>query len=160
MNHMMDTAARQDIVVEESFPHSPETIWKALTDGRLIGRWLMEPQGFEARVGNRFTYRTTPAGAWDGIIHCEVLELVPNERFVYAWKGGHEDNAGYGAPLDTVVAFTLEPLADGTRLRMVHSGFLLPQNETAYRNMSQGWRSCVARLDAIAVEGEQSDASA
>jgi len=41
------------------------------------------------------------------LIHCQVLEVVPNERFVYAWKGGHEGNVGYGAPLDTVVTFTL-----------------------------------------------------
>ena len=40
--------------------------------------------------GKRFTYQTTPAGAWDGVIHCEVLEVKPNERLVYSWKGGHE----------------------------------------------------------------------
>jgi hypothetical protein len=28
------------------------------------------------------------------LIHCQVLEVAPNERFVYAWKGGHEGNVG------------------------------------------------------------------
>ena len=156
---MNRVSGAQDIVVEEIFPHSPETIWKAITNGRLIARWLMEPKGFEPVVGKRFTYQTTPAGAWDGTIHCQVLDVVPNERLVYAWKGGHESiAAGYGAPLDTVVTFTLSREAGGTRVRLVHSGFVLPRNENAYRVMGEGWIKCVERLDAIATEGEQSNA--
>jgi uncharacterized protein YndB with AHSA1/START domain len=146
------------ILVEDVFPHPPETIWKAITDGQLIARWLMEPEGFEPVVGNRFTYRTTPAGAWDGTIHCQVLEVVPNERFTYAWKGGAEGNVGYGAPLDTVVTFTLTREAGGTRVRLVHSGFVLPRNETAYRNMGEGWKRKVPELVALATEGEPEDA--
>ena len=145
----------KDIVVDEIFPHAPETIWKALTTGELVGRWLMEPTGFEPVVGNRFSYRTTPAGEWDGLIRCEVLEVIPNERFAYAWTGGHEGNSGYGSRLDTVVTFTLSRAAEGTRLRVVHSGFVLPKNETAFRNMSEGWSNVVRKLDSVAGEQEQ-----
>jgi uncharacterized protein YndB with AHSA1/START domain len=146
MNNAVSKPATQDIVVDEVFPHAPATIWKALTTGALIARWLMEPTGFASVVGTRFTYKTKPAGAWDGTIHCEVLEVVPNERFVYAWRGGDESNVGYGSRLDTIVAFTLTRVADGTRLRLVHSGFLTPVNDTAFRNMSDGWRKIVPRL--------------
>src|SRR5436309_2780444 len=111
----------KDIVVEDVFPHAPETIWKTLTTGELIGRWLMAPTGFEAVEGRRFTFQTKPAGLWDGVIHCQVLEVIPKERLVYSWKGGHAENAGYGAPLDTVVTWTLTRTANGTRLRLVHS---------------------------------------
>ena len=52
-----------DIVVDEVFPHRPETIWKALTTGELIGCWLMKPVGFEPVKGNRFTYQTKPGVA-------------------------------------------------------------------------------------------------
>ena len=48
----------QDIVVDEVFPHAPETIWKTLTTGDLMGRWLMMPTGFEPVEGN--TSRTRP----------------------------------------------------------------------------------------------------
>lgn len=142
----------RDIDIDEVFPHAPETIWKALTTGALMARWVMEPHGFEAVVGNRFTYQTTPAGEWDGTIHCEVLEVVPNRRFAYSWKGGHPGNTGYGAPLETIVTFTLEPVAEGTRLHMVHSGFVLPRNETAFTNMSQGWKSVIGKIEAVAAE--------
>jgi uncharacterized protein YndB with AHSA1/START domain len=143
----------QDIVVEEVFPHAPETIWKTLTTGDLIGRWLMKPTGFEPVKGARFTFQTTPAGVWDGVIHCQVLEVTPNERFVFAWKGGHEGNVGYGSRLDTVVTFTLSRVENGTRLRLVHSGFVLPNNETAFKNMGDGWKKVVPRIGAMA--GEQ-----
>ena len=140
----------QEIVVDEVFPHAPEAIWKTLTNGELMGRWLMAPTGFAAVEGRHFTFKTTPAGGWDGTIHCQVLQVIPNERFVYAWKGGHEANVGYGAPLDTVVTFTLAKVADGTRLRVVHSGFVLPRNDTAFTGMSEGWKKVVPMIGDIA----------
>ncbi len=122
----MTTPASQtrDIVVEELLPHAPETIWRALTTGDLIGRWLMTPRGFAPVTGTRFTFQTKPGGAWDGVIRCEVLEVIAGERLVYSWKGGHPDNAGYGAPLDTVVTWTLTRVEGGTRLRLVHAVFV------------------------------------
>ncbi|MBY3262672.1 SRPBCC domain-containing protein [Rhizobium laguerreae] len=142
----------QEIVVDEVFPHRPETLWKTLTTADLMGRWLMIPTGFEPIEGNHFTYQTTPAGDWDGTIHCQVLEVTPNERLTYAWKGGHEGNAGYGSPLDTVVTFILSKVENGTRLRLIHSGFVLPKNETAFEKMGEGWKKVVKNIGAIADE--------
>src|SRR3984893_13387790 len=152
MNDAAIMANMQDIVVDEVFPHAPETIWKALTTGDLIARWLMMPTDFEAVKGQRFTFQTTPAGAWDGIIHCQVLEAMPNERLVYAWKGGHEGNVGYGSRRGTVVTWTLSRVESGTRLRLVHSGVVLPKNDAAFKNMSEGWKKVVRNLDTIAAE--------
>lgn len=140
----------RSIVVEEVLPHAPAAVWKALTTGALIARWMMAPAGFEAVVGNRFTFTTTPAGGWDGIIRCEVLDVVENERLVYSWKGGHAANTGYGSLLDTVVTMTLAAAAGGTRLRVVHSGFLTPANDTAYRNMSDGWKKILPGIADVA----------
>jgi uncharacterized protein YndB with AHSA1/START domain len=137
----------QDIVVDEILPHAPETIWKTLTSGELMARWMMEPTGFAPVVGNRFSYKTRPAGAWDGTIHCEVLEVIPNQRFSYAWTGGDDANVGYGSRLDTVVTWTLTKVATGTRLRLVHAGFVTPRNDTAFQNMSTGWKVCLQRID-------------
>ena len=139
----------QDIVVDEVFPHAPETIWKVLTNGGLIGRWLMPATGFEAVEGKRFTFQTKAGGAWDGVIHCQVLEVKPNERFAYAWKGGNEANVGYGAPLDTVVTWTLSQVDSGTRVRLVHSGFVAPRSDSAFKIMSEGWKVVMRNLDAV-----------
>ena len=79
MNDVSSKPGTQSIVVEEVFPHAPETIWKALTTGALISRWMMAPTGFEPVQGNRFTFQTRPAGAWDGVIHCQAppREITP-----------------------------------------------------------------------------------
>jgi len=153
MTQAAASARTQDIVIDEVFPHTPETLWKTLTSAELMGRWLMQPTGFAAVAGNRFTFQTTPGGAWDGVIHCQVLEVVPNRRLVYAWKGGHESNTGYGARLDTVVTWSLTPVEAGTGLRRVHSGFVMPKNDTAYQNISGGWVKVVKNL--VAISGEE-----
>jgi len=146
---MTDVATKSDIqaiVVDEIFPHSPETIWKTLTTGELIARWMMAPTGFEPVEGNCFTFQTRPAGAWDGTIRCRVLVVIPTERFSYSWKGGDETNVGYGSRLDTVVTWSLIPVAGGTHVRLVHSGFVTPKNDTAFKNMSEGWKTLIGRL--------------
>ena len=143
----------QEIIVDEVFPHTLDVVWKTLTSPEMMSRWLkMQPTGFEPKVGTRFTYQTTPAGEWDGVIHCQVLEVRPHERFSYAWKGGHEGNVGYGSRLDTTVTFTLSAVEAGTRVRLVHAGFMLPKNETAFKGMSEGWKTVVQRIDALSSE--------
>jgi uncharacterized protein YndB with AHSA1/START domain len=84
------------------------------------------------------------------VIHCEVLEVVPNERLSYSWRGGHDDNAEYGSRLDTVVTWTLTKVEGGTRLRVVHAGFVLPQNATTVRNLREGWKKVVGTIGVIA----------
>jgi uncharacterized protein YndB with AHSA1/START domain len=144
-------AETRAIVVDEVFPHAPETIWRTLTDGSLMEWWLMRPQGFAAVVGTRFTFQTRPGGAWDGTIRCEVLEVTPNERLRYRWQGGHASNVGYGALLDTIVTWTLAAVDGGTRLRLEHAGFK-PENDTAFKTMGEGWKTVVKRLGELADE--------
>jgi uncharacterized protein YndB with AHSA1/START domain len=144
------TCPTETIVVDDVFPHAPEVIWRALTTGDLMARWLMKPTGFAPFVGNRFTYQTTPAGPWDGVIHCQVLEVVPGSRLSYSWKGGDDANTGYGSRLDTIVTFAIEPVESGARLRVSHSGFQLPRNQTAYEKMSGGWKQVVQKVGGVA----------
>ncbi|SMF00083.1 Uncharacterized conserved protein YndB, AHSA1/START domain [Tistlia consotensis] len=135
----------REIVVEEVLPHPPALVWKALTEAGLIARWLM-PNDFEAVVGRRFTFRTRPMGDWDGVVHCEVLEVVPDERLVYSWVGGSATNGRYGSRLDSVVTWTLAAVEGGTRLRLVHAGFRSPGNDFAFDAMSGGWARVMAAI--------------
>lgn len=146
------TGPTHSIEVSEILPHRRSVVWRALTEADLIERWLMKPEGFKPSVGQRFTFTTKPAGAWDGTIHCEVLEVVENERLSYRWSGGHDSNIGYGAPLETIVTMTLVDATGGTHLKIVHSGFELPRNESAYRTMSDGWRVVAQRLETVVAE--------
>lgn len=150
------TTDLRDIVIEEVLPHPVDAVWRTLTTPGLIDRWIMPAEGFEATEGKAFTFRTRPGGAWDGVIHCKVLTVEPNRRLAYEWKGGHPDNVtGYGAPLDTVVTWTLTPVEAGTRIKMVHSGFVMPRNEGAHVNMGEGWAKIVKQIGVIAGEAER-----
>jgi uncharacterized protein YndB with AHSA1/START domain len=145
------TPADREIVVEDTLPHAREVIWKTLTEGALISRWLM-PNDFEPIVGKRFTFRTRPMGSWDGVVHCEVLEVEPYEKLVYSWKGGSDDNPEYGSRLDSLVTWTLTAVDTGTRLRMVHSGFRSPGNDFAFDAMSGGWGKVLQGIARVAGE--------
>ena len=158
MNDVVNEPATQEIIVDEVFPHAPDKLWQTLTDGELMGRWLMQPSGFAAVKGTLFTFQTTPGGAWDGVIHCQVLEVVTNKRLVYSWQGGHPDNVGYGAPLNSLVTWTLSKAEHGTRLRLVHAGFVTPRNDGAHKAMGEGWKKVVAKLGTLSGEATDSNA--
>jgi uncharacterized protein YndB with AHSA1/START domain len=141
------TAGTRAITVEAVLPHAPEAVWKTLTTSGLIAQWLM-PNDFEPVAGKRFTFKTKPMGGWDGVVHCEVLEIVPNERLVYSWKGGADGNTKAPA-LDSLVTWTLAPEAGGTRLKLVHSGFRSPENDLAFEAMSPGWNRVMAGVSRV-----------
>ena len=133
---------KQSILVDYDLPESPEKVWRALTDPSLLEAWLM-PNDIEAEVGHQFTFRTQPVPGWDGIVHCEVLEVAPQKRLVYAWRGGSKKLDGYGHELDTVVTWTLTPTTEGgTHLHLEHAGF--DPESYAFKAMGQGWRGKVA----------------
>jgi uncharacterized protein YndB with AHSA1/START domain len=142
--------ATRSIVVERTMPHTPEKIWRALTESALIAEWLMQ-NDFEARAGATFAFRAKPMGNWNGIVNCEVTTFEPPRHLVYTWKGGTVPNAAYGSALDSVVEWILTPVTGGTRVRMEHSGFR-PQNDSAYTTMSGGWPTVLERLQGVTAE--------
>ncbi len=103
----------RDLVFTRIYKHSPDRVWRALTEPEALARWLME-NDFEPRVGHRFQFRTDPAPGFDGIVDCEVLAVEPPTFLSYTWAGG---------PIDTVLSFTLESIAGGTRLKVEQRGF-------------------------------------
>lgn len=136
-------ASTRSIVVEYDLPHPPEKVWRVLTEPQLIATWLMA-NDFAPVVGHRFTFRADPTPGWDGVVHCEVLEVEPHRRLRYTWCGGSTDLEKYGSRLDTTVTWTLSPgRSGGTLLRLEHGGFG-PRNEFAFQAMGQGWRVGVA----------------
>ncbi|MHB2038881.1 MAG: SRPBCC family protein [Acidiferrobacteraceae bacterium] len=141
------TPTGRSIVIERTMPHSPEKVWRALTQSALIAEWLME-NDFEPRLGGTFQFRAKPMGNWNGRVDCEITAFEPNRRLVYTWRGGSVQNAPHGAALDGIVEWTLTPVPGGTRVRMEHSGFG-PQNASAYETMSGGWPRVLDRLEHV-----------
>ena len=134
---MTAKADTQSISQKYDLPYPPAKVWRALTEPDLLARWLMSTD-LQPAVGRSFTFRSEPTKWWDGIVHCEVLEIEPPKRLSYTWRSGPESS-----PLDTVVTWTLTPTpSGGTRLSLAHSGFV-PGNKLAFDGASQGWERMV-----------------
>jgi len=139
MNHAAE--GTRTVVIEREFPHAPEKLWRALTEGPLITQWLMK-NDFEPEVGRKFQLRSDPVPNWNGIIDCKVLVVEPQKRLSYSWGT---------MGLESVVLFTLTPAAGGTRLRMEHSGFPVDQ-DAAYKGATYGWQRFLGELEKVVAE--------
>jgi uncharacterized protein YndB with AHSA1/START domain len=135
---MTNTTPTRTLVIEREVPHPPEKIWRALTQSPLIEEWLMK-NDFQPVVGHRFSFRATPVPNWSGIIESEVLVVEPNSRLSYRW-------ASMG--LESVVSWTLTPTANGTHLRMEHSGFR-SEEDAAYKGATYGWQKFIGNLESV-----------
>jgi uncharacterized protein YndB with AHSA1/START domain len=98
-----------------------DRVWALLTEAEHLGRWFGD-------AGAEIDLR--PGGAlsltWDeyGTVRGRVVDVEPLKRFSYRWAVLREPEGS--EPLEgnsTLVEFTLHADGDGTRLRVVESGF-------------------------------------
>lgn len=121
---------KADIDLTVTYRHPIDRVWAALTSSEALAAWLM-PNDFEPVAGHRFTFRTSPAPGFDGIVRCQVLELDPPRRIAWSQAGGN---------IDTIVTFTLEPAGEQqTRLRMHQVGFHGLGAQITRRILASGW---------------------
>jgi uncharacterized protein YndB with AHSA1/START domain len=135
----IDTTARaqtETISFEFDLRHSPEKVWRALTDPVLLAEWLLPVVDLALEPGAAFTFKTQPYPGWDGIVHCRLLEIEAPRKLRYTWVVGD---------MDTVVTFTLTPAASGTRLSLVHSGFR-PDQKKNFGGARYGWKLMGGKL--------------
>ncbi|NHA04531.1 SRPBCC domain-containing protein [Mucilaginibacter sp. HC2] len=134
---------KRDLVIKWHFPHSPEKVWECITNPELISQWLMK-NDFKPVVGHQFQFHSKPLPkmGWDGIVYCEVLEVIPNQKLVYTWKGGPRPGI---IGLDTLLTWTLSPDGEGTRLVLEHSGFKGLKNMLSSIFMESGWKKHITR---------------
>jgi uncharacterized protein YndB with AHSA1/START domain len=125
---------KRDLKLQAFYPQSPEKVWQALTDKDAMAEWLMIASDFEPIVGHKFSFRAKPQPGWDGTVACEITEIVPLKRIAYTWKSGGN------SILTTLVTWTLEPEAGGTRLRLEHTGFHGMHGWVASFILQSGWR--------------------
>jgi uncharacterized protein YndB with AHSA1/START domain len=130
------------LVVERVFPHPPEKLWRALTEGPLLAQWMMK-NDFEPVVGRRFQFRADPAPNWSGVVDCEVRLVEPMERLSYHWGVGGSESG-----LQWVVLWTLTPVEGGTHVRMEQSGFG-PDQKAAYQGAKYGWQKFFGGLEQV-----------
>ena len=138
MNPIDTTAPSQteSLSFEFDLHHSPEKVWRALTDPVLLAEWLLPVFDFRLEPGAAFTFKTQPYPGWDGVVNCRILEIDEFKKLSYAWVVGDMDN---------VLTFTLTPTASGTRMSLVQSGFK-PDQKQNFGGARYGWNMMGGKL--------------
>jgi len=127
----------ESITFEFDLKHSPEKVWRALTDPALLAEWLLPVVEGRLEPGAAFTFKTQPYPGWDGTVNCRFVEIEAHRKLSYTWSVPF---------LDTVVTFTLTPTSGGgTRLSLVQSGFK-PDQKRESGGARYGWKMMGAKL--------------
>jgi uncharacterized protein YndB with AHSA1/START domain len=125
-----------------------ERVWQLVTSAEHLGRWF-------ANAGAEIDLR--PGGAlvmrWQeyGMTRARVEAVEPPHRFAYRWTAHHAPEGAEPAEGNsTLVEFTLAPEGDGTRLRVVETGFasLDTSEDKARGNYDQnvgGWKQMIEK---------------
>jgi uncharacterized protein YndB with AHSA1/START domain len=90
----------------------------------------------ELEPGAPFTFQAPQQPGWDGLVKGRMLEIEAERKLSYTWLVGD---------MDTVVTFTLQPTASGTRMSLVHAGFR-PDQKNNFGGARYGWRMMGGRL--------------
>jgi uncharacterized protein YndB with AHSA1/START domain len=136
----------RSLVIERVFPHPPEKLWRALTEGPLLAQWMMN-NDFEPVAGRKFQFRADPMPNWDGVVDCEVLIVDPPQSLSYSWGVGAGE-----AGLQWVVLWTLTAAEGGTHVRMEQSGFR-PDQQGAFQGANYGWQKFLGNLERVLAAG-------
>jgi len=144
----------RDKIQRETFVKAPlERVWAVITEPRHVGVWF--GQGAPAEIDLR------PGGIMRldhgqyGVFLTLIVAVEPPRYLAYRWASGFPGEVATESNA-TLVEFFLEPEADGTRLRVVETGFasvpIPPERaETAgYDSHSEGWRGIVEIVQAYA----------
>jgi uncharacterized protein YndB with AHSA1/START domain len=128
--------------------HPPAKVWAAITTAEGLGTWFGNQATVDLRPGGPATLK------WDNghVADLRIERIEEPSVFGFTW---HIHGLPDEDPRRTYVEFTLEPVAAGTRLTVVESGFAqLPDDayREAFDGNTEGWASelgeLVAYLDA------------
>jgi len=101
----------EDIVQTELIRAPIVTVFRAMTDARIIDEWGGGPARVQARVGGKYSL-------WDGEMNGTIKEIEFPHLLIFTWREEVWDKD----ISDTLVRWSLEEHERGTRLYVNHSG--------------------------------------
>jgi uncharacterized protein YndB with AHSA1/START domain len=132
------------LVLAIELPATAARVWSALTEPIEIHAWWGDYVTLDARPGGRFVERWTDQGGSGVTTAGTVTRAVPGQLLELTWA-----DEGWSAA--TTVAFEIQPLASGCRLRLEHRGWAgLPEDERdeLMEDHAAGWTRQLKRLAA------------
>lgn len=130
----------KDVITKEHvFDHAIDTVWNAISKAEEISAWFIKAD-FKAEKGYRYTFTASEEHNCTQITG--VVKKADPYTLVYTWIV-QDTNA------ETTVTWFLEPVKEGTRLRLEHSGISKYPDKSAvtmFNNFNAGWDNCITEL--------------
>lgn len=153
MNRLtLKTEGDTHIIVTRHFAASPEAVYRAHTDPKLIQKWLLGPEGWtmpvcisEAKSGGKIRYEWAHPKKGGFHVTGEFIELVPYSKLVHIERMHLPDPTP-----DNHVETRFEPDDNGTLMTM---RMTLPDEKTRAAmlatGMERGMEDSFARLETM-----------
>jgi uncharacterized protein YndB with AHSA1/START domain len=126
---------------------TPETLWKALLDGRFTREYWDHDNVSDWQAGSAWEHRRTdPQGTVD--IVGKVVESQPPRRLVITWA---EPKDKARVEKHSRVTFEIQPIADMVRLTVTHGE--LESGSDMLRSISDGWPRVLCSLKSFVETG-------
>lgn len=151
----LKTEGDTHIVVSRRFDASPEAVYRAHTDPKLVQRWMFGPEGWtmpvcinEAKPGGKIRYEWSNGKGQGFYLTGEFVELVPYSKIVHVERMYLPDPTP-----DNHVETTFAPDGSGTLMTM---RMTLPDAQTRAAmlstGMERGMEDSYVRLEKIITE--------
>ena len=124
-------------------PLSPDETFALITEPDRLRRWQAITARVDLRAGGDYRWTIIPGHSARGTF----TEVEPGRRVVFTW--GWEGDTGL-PPGTSTVTITLEPVAAGTMVRLVHEG--LTDEQAA--SHGEGWSHYLGRLVEVRTRGD------
>ena len=139
---MIPDAIEREILIEAPV----DVVWGVVTEPEQIRRWFADEAEVELRAGGSGRLKFLPSG---DSYELQVEAVEPPRRFAFRWV--QPAGTAVRERNSMLVEFTLHPEANGTRLRVVESGFATVDWSDAKKRRyaddhSRGWESLLGRL--------------
>ena len=137
------------LVIERVFKAPPEQVFAAWTDPKILAEWW-GPESFHTP---EYVMDVREGGAWRTVMRNKsgeahiasgvYREITPPRRLVMTW-GWQQPDGTRGH--ETEIALSFEPVAEGTRLRLVQRVFASSDQRDNHR---MGWHSSLNKLEEL-----------
>jgi uncharacterized protein YndB with AHSA1/START domain len=115
-NHAMaELVDGHTLVFVREVPHSPERVWKAISDQSELMAWMRYPVSFRAEVGETISFFGEP----DGIIG-QVFIADPPRTLAFSFWDANKPETAAKVGIEWTVRWDLDPIDGGCRITFQH----------------------------------------
>ncbi|HZG18272.1 MAG TPA: SRPBCC family protein [Candidatus Bathyarchaeia archaeon] len=145
-----------DLHYEVYIGAKPEDVWQVLVSDEGVSKiFYGSVIRSTFQVGDELAY-VGPGNDGDETVHVygKILAFEPNRIFSFLEHPGPSYHANH-AELQTRVTFTLEPVGECTKLRLVNDQF--PPHHPSYENIKNGWSMILSNIKTYTEAGKTLD---